>query len=112
MKRIILLSIPGLTRQHIDEIKPNNISRILERNLTSLIPTFPAVTCSVQSSILTGKYPSEHGIISNGYFVRTYKQVHFWDQPCELVKKPQIWDLIKEKNPKIKTAVLFWQNTF
>ena len=111
MKRIILLSIPGLTRQHIDEIKPNNISRILEKNLTSLIPTFPAVTCSVQSSILTGTYPSEHGIISNGYFDRTYKQVHFWDQPCELVKKPQVWDLIKEKNPKIKTAVLFWQNT-
>ena len=111
MKKIILLSIPGLTRQHIEEIKPNNLSRIIEKNFTSLVPTFPAVTCSVQSSILTGAYPSDHGIISNGYFDKTYKQVNFWDQPCELVKKPQIWDLIKEKTPKIKTAVLFWQNT-
>tara|TARA_Y100000590_G_scaffold361534_1_gene418247 strand:- start:3891 stop:5195 length:1305 start_codon:yes stop_codon:yes gene_type:complete len=111
MKRIILLSIPGLTRQHIEEIRPKNMSGILEKNYTSLVPTFPAVTCSVQSSILTGTYPSEHSIISNGYFDKTYKQVHFWDQPSKLVKKPQIWDLIKEKNSKIKTAVLFWQNT-
>ena len=111
MKKIIVLNIPGLIRENIEKIKPKNISRIIEKNYSSLIPTFPALTCSVQSSILTGTYPEEHGIIANGYYDKIYKQIHFWDQPCNLVKKPQIWDVLKKNNPDLKTAVLFWQNT-
>ena len=111
MKKIIVLDIPGLVGANIDKNKTKNISKIIENNHSALIPTFPAVTCSAQSSILTGMYPSEHGIIANGYYDKTYKEIHFWDQPSKLVKKPQIWDVLKEKNYKIKTAVLFWQNT-
>jgi len=111
MKKLIVLNIPGLVRKDVEKIKPENISNIIGENYSSLIPTFPAVTCSTQSSILTGTYPTEHGIIANGYYNRIYKQIHFWDQPCDLVQKPQIWDILKKKNPEIKTAVLFWQNT-
>ena len=111
MKKLIVLNIPGLVRENIEKIKPKNISRIIEKNYSSLIPTFPALTCSVQSSILTGTYPEEHGIIANGYYDKIYKQIHFWDQPCNLVKKPQIWEVLKKNNPDLKTAVLFWQNT-
>ena len=111
MKKIIVLDIPGLVRSNIDKIKTKNISKIIENNNSVLIPTFPAVTCSAQSSILTGTYPSEHGIIANGYYDKIYKEIHFWDQPSRLVKQPQIWDVLKDKNSKIKTAVLFWQNT-
>ena len=111
MKKIIVLDIPGLVRSNIDKIKTKNISKIIENNNSVLIPTFPAVTCSAQSSILTGTYPSEHGIVANGYYDKIYKEIHFWDQPSRLVKQPQIWDVLKDKNSKIKTAVLFWQNT-
>ncbi len=111
MKKIIVLDIPGLVRSNIDKIKTKNISKIIENNNSVLVPTFPAVTCSAQSSILTGTHPSEHGIIANGYYDRIYKEIHFWDQPSRLVKKPQIWDILKDENSKIKTAVLFWQNT-
>ena len=111
MKKIIVLDIPGLVGSNIDKNETKNISKIIKNNHSVLNPTFPAVTCSAQSSILTGTYPSEHGIIANGYYDKTYKEIHFWDQPSKLVKKPQIWDILKEKNSKIKTAVLFWQNT-
>ena len=111
MKKIIVLDIPGLVRSNIDKIKTKNISKIIENNNSVIIPTFPAVTCSAQSSILTGTYPSEHGIVANGYYDKIYKEIHFWDQPSRLVKQPQIWDVLKDKNSKIKTAVLFWQNT-
>ncbi|MDC0856261.1 alkaline phosphatase family protein [Candidatus Nitrosopelagicus sp.] len=111
MKKIIVLDIPGLVGSNIDKNETKNIPKIIKNNHSVLNPTFPAVTCSAQSSILTGTYPSEHGIIANGYYDKTYKEIHFWDQPSKLVKKPQIWDILKEKNSKIKTAVLFWQNT-
>ena len=111
MSKIIVVDIPGLVGSDIDEIKTKNIFKIIRNNHSALIPTFPAVTCSAQSSVLTGTYPSEHGIIANGYYDKTYKEIHFWDQPSKLVEKPQIWDILKEKNSKIKTAVLFWQNT-
>ncbi|MCH1607874.1 MAG: alkaline phosphatase family protein [Nitrosopumilus sp.] len=111
MKKIIVLDIPGLVGSNIDKNKTKNISKIIENNHSVLTPTFPAVTCSVQSSILTGTYPSEHGIVANGYYDKIYKEIHFWDQPSKLVKKPQMWDVLKDKNSKIKTAVLFWQNT-
>ena len=77
MKKIIVLDIPGLIRSNIDKIKTKNISKIIENNNSVLIPTFPAVTCSVQSSILTGTYPSEHGIIANGYYDKITKKFIF-----------------------------------
>ncbi|MFL6495708.1 MAG: alkaline phosphatase family protein, partial [Nitrososphaera sp.] len=71
---------------------------------------FPALTSSIQASILTGKFPKEHGIIANGLYDRSTYSVSFWEQPSSLVQTPRIWDTIKQRSDK-KTAVLFWQNT-
>ena len=38
---------------------------------------FPAVTCSVQASFLTGKPPRDHGIVGNGWYHRDTAQVRF-----------------------------------
>ena len=35
-----------------------------------LDPVLPAVTCSVQASMLTGLAPTEHGIVGNGWYYR------------------------------------------
>ncbi|CAN5214130.1 hypothetical protein BH18THE2_BH18THE2_07620 [soil metagenome] len=40
-------------------------------------PVFPSVTCTVQDSILSGKYPNQHGIISNGLYDKTNYFVSF-----------------------------------
>ena len=112
MKKLLVLDIPGLSKRQLDQIKPPNILKIFEKGFQTVIkPSFPAVTCSVQASITSGCYPSEHGIISNGFFDVNLKQVFFWEQPAGLVAKPRIWDLLKKSNPSLKTAVLFWQNS-
>ena len=112
MKKLIVLDIVGLTKKQLDVIHPPNISKICDNGFQSvMIPSFPAVTCSVQASITSGCYPSEHGIISNGYYDRDFKQVLFWEQANSLVKKPRIWEILKKANPNLKTAVLFWQNS-
>jgi predicted AlkP superfamily pyrophosphatase or phosphodiesterase len=111
MKYSILLDVVGLEQKHIDSGLVPNIARLAERGeAAKLEPSFPAVTCTVQASILSGKYPREHGIISNGFYDRATYTVSFWEQFSSLVQAPRAWDLVKQNDSK-KTAVLFWQNT-
>ncbi len=78
--------------------------------IRSLIPDLPAVTCTVQSSILTGTTPALHGIVGNGWFDRAQNEVHFWKQSSALVEPPRIWDLARQRDPRVTTANLFWWN--
>lgn len=112
MKKLIVLDVVALTKSHLSDALVPNISKIFEKGFySSMKPSFPAVTCSVQASMLSGFYPSNHGIISNGYYDRETKQVSFWEQYSSLVERPRIWDILKQKNSKLKTAVLFFQNS-
>ena len=107
----ILLDVVGLEQKHLDSGLVPNIAKIVENGeIAKLEPTFPALTSTVQASILSGKYPREHGIIANGLYDRSTYSVSFWEQSSSLVKAQRLWDTIKQKNSK-KTAVLFWQNT-
>jgi predicted AlkP superfamily pyrophosphatase or phosphodiesterase len=112
MKKLIVLDIVGLSKKQYDQIKPQNISKILENgSVSSFQPSFPAVTCSVQASIFSGTYPSEHGIISNGYYDQILKHVSFWEQSSNLVNSPRIWDKLKQNMPDFKSGLLFLQNS-
>jgi predicted AlkP superfamily pyrophosphatase or phosphodiesterase len=112
MKKLIVLDIVGLSKNQFEKIKPPNISKILEHGqYNSFEPSFPAVTSSVQASIFSGTYPSEHGIIANGYYDDVFKQISFWEQPSDLVQKSRIWDTLKQNYSNFTTGLLFFQNT-
>jgi len=111
-KKLIVIDVVSLTKSDLETNNLQNISKILESG--SFFPmntSFPAVTCSVQATLTSGCFPSEHGIIANGLFDRDTFQVSFWEQYASLVQKPRIWDIIKQSNPEIKVAILFWQNS-
>ncbi len=114
-KYFVVLDIVGLDVSHLDSLsqKYPNISSLFENDgeYGYMKPVFPSVTCTVQASILTGKYPKEHGIISNGFFDRENLQTLFWEQSTNLVQSEKIWDTLKNKNNMLKTALLFWQNS-
>jgi predicted AlkP superfamily pyrophosphatase or phosphodiesterase len=101
-KHVVILNIVGLAPHHRQHMP--HLSGFAWRPMR---PSFPAVTCSVQATLLTGKPPSEHGMIANGYFDRDTFEVKFWEQPASLVQAPRLWDML----PGCKTAVLFWQNS-
>ncbi len=103
----IVLDIVGLEQKHLDSGIIPNIEKIVQAGESArLEPVFPAVTCTVQASLLSGKYPRDHGIIANGLYNRSTYDVSFWEQPSSLVQTKRVWDVVKQK-----TAVLFWQNT-
>jgi predicted AlkP superfamily pyrophosphatase or phosphodiesterase len=111
-KYIIVLDIVGLDVSHITSGLMPTISEIANKGEYGYLkPVFPSVTSTVQTSILSGKYPNEHGIISNGLYDRENLQVQFWEQSSKLVQTDRIWDILKKNNNNIKTSILFWQNT-
>src|SRR5919199_3066919 len=126
VKYIIVLDIVGLELGHLGSNLLPNVSNIATQGeAAKMEPVFPALTCPVQSSILSGKYPCQHGIIANGLYDRTKFEVSFWEQSSGLVQTDRIWDIAKRTNKSsrssvssvdssfssLKTAVLFWQNT-
>lgn len=110
---MILLDIVGLEIKHLEsgDLLPNISKIALTGEYCKMEPVFPALTSTVQASVLSGKYPNEHGIICNGLYDRNRYEVSFWGQASSLVQAERIWDLMKKKTPDSRTAVLFGQHS-
>src|SRR2546425_6084407 len=110
---VTVLNVVGLSPRHFErpELVPNLAAFAKRGALRPMRPSFPAVTCSMQATLLSGQPPSAHGIVANGYFDRQTYEVKFWEQSASLVQAPRLWDIVKAKRPELKTAVLFWQNS-
>lgn len=106
MKRTIVINVVGLTRKLIGEHTPN-IKKLLAQSV-DIKPITPAVTCSVQATYLTGKLPSEHGIVANGWYFRDLNEVWLWRQSNRLVQGSKIWDMARAKNPHFTCCNTFW----
>ncbi|MCA8951234.1 MAG: alkaline phosphatase family protein [Planctomycetes bacterium] len=72
-----------------------------------LTTVFPAVTCSVQATLLTGLPPSGHGIVGNGWYFRDLAQVMFWRQSNHLVAGEKLYETAATRFGT-RTAKLFW----
>ena len=70
MKPTLVLNVVGLTPSLIGQHSPA-LKAFRDANaLRPLRTILPAVTCSVQSSMVTGTLPSQHGIVGNGWYFR------------------------------------------
>lgn len=108
MKKTVVINVVGLTKRLIGEHTPF-IKYFLEKGQSTYIkPVLPAVTCSAQSTYLTGKWPSEHGIVGNGWYFKEECEVKFWRQSNHLVQQPKIWDALKAKDAGFTCANHFW----
>ena len=106
MKRTVVINVAALTRSLIGEYTPNLCS--LLTGSVNIKTITPAVTCSVQSTYLTGKLPSEHGIVGNGWYNRELNEVLFWHQSNKLVQSEKIWHTGKKRNSSFTCANNFW----
>jgi len=108
MRRTVVLNVVGLTRSLLGETMPR-LSTFAREGLTATIrPAFPAVTCTAQSSYLTGLTPAEHGIVGNGWYNRDLAEIHFWKQSNHLVRGPKLWDKLRARDASFTCAQLFW----
>ena len=77
MKHFIYCTIPGLRQQDITQM-PNLQALVSNGSQQRLTTSFPGVTWPAQASMLTGKLPSEHGVIANGFYWRDEKEIEMW----------------------------------
>jgi predicted AlkP superfamily pyrophosphatase or phosphodiesterase len=79
------------------------------RRLTEVVP---AVTCTAQASMLTGKMPSEHGIVGNGWLWRDTGEIRFWQQSNCLLEAEPLYQTAErraaERGRVFRSAKLFW----
>jgi len=107
MKRTVVLNVVGLTRNLLGGQLTPNLNRLLSGSVPIQSIT-PAVTCSVQATYLTGRLPSSHGIVGNGWYFRNLAEVHFWRQSNRLVQGDKIWHEARQRNPDFTCANTFW----
>ncbi len=108
MKKTVVINVVGLTKRLIGEHTPF-IESFLKKGKSAYIhPVVPAVTCSVQSTYLTGKLPSEHGIVGNGWYFKDECEVKFWRQSNKLVQAEKLWEKLQKTDPNFTCANLFW----
>ena len=73
-----------------------------------LDPVLPAVTCSVQASMVTGTMPTDHGIVGNGWYFRDLGEVFLWRQHNALVQGEKVWETARRARPGFKVANVCW----
>ncbi|GAB3927415.1 alkaline phosphatase family protein [Mucilaginibacter myungsuensis] len=108
MNRTVVIDIVGLSTSVIGEHTPFLSAYIAKNNLNVIEPVLPAVTTSVQSTYVTGKWPSENGIVGNGWYDRADSEIKFWKQSNKLVQGDKIWDKAKALDPSFTTSKMFW----
>ncbi len=105
-KPVILLSLPALREKDVAVMR--NLRRLTAGGeIAELTPSFPCVTCPVQTNMTTGKRPAEHGVVANGFYWRDRRQVEMWTAPNDCVAQPQIWDLLSHHGRGLSSAVWF-----
>ncbi len=108
MKRSAVINVVGLCRRCIGEHTPYIQKFLMRHGGVDVQPQVPAVTCTMQATYLTGKPPSEHGIVGNGWYDRDLAEVQFWKQSNHLVSGNKLWESIRAERPDFVTAKLFW----
>jgi len=103
-----VILLVGLNESLIGDWSPNLRRFCAEGRTRKLKPVLPAVTCSVQSSMLTGGSVSEHGIVANGWFDRQANEIRLWKQSNRLVGGEKVWDTARKRDPQFTCLNMFW----
>jgi predicted AlkP superfamily pyrophosphatase or phosphodiesterase len=108
MRPTIVINVVGLTSRMIGPDTPALRALAAAGAMRPLTANFPAVTCPVQTTYLTGLLPRDHGIVGNGWYFRDLSEVLFWRQSNRLVERERVWDAARRRDPAFTCANMFW----
>jgi predicted AlkP superfamily pyrophosphatase or phosphodiesterase len=104
---VVVLDVVGLTPRLLEHMP--NVSAVAAQGFSASLETvLPAVTCSVQSTLLTGSLPQEHGIVGNGWYFRELGEIFLWRQHNRLVSGEKVWDAARAVDPDYTVANVCW----
>ncbi|WP_127356066.1 alkaline phosphatase family protein [Actinacidiphila soli] len=104
---LVVLDVVGLTPRLLEHMP--RLRSLGERGFQAPLGTvLPAVTCSVQSTFLTGELPSGHGVVGNGWYFHDLGEVLFWRQHNALVGGEKLWEAARRARPGYTVANVCW----
>jgi len=110
-----VINVVGLNQSLIGDGSPNLQRFAADGSVHHLKPDLPAVTCTVQSSMLTGLAPgldasgnTGHGIVGNGWYNRQMSEVQFWKQSNKWVEGPKVWETARSRDASVTCLNMFW----
>lgn len=106
MNRTVVLDVVGLAPALIGEHTPRIAS--FAKNTATIDAVVPAVTCTAQSTYMTGLAPRDHGIVANGWYFRDLSEIWLWRQSNALVQGDKLWDVGREMDAGFTCANTFW----
>lgn len=108
-KKLILISIDAFVTEDLEIMRTlPNFSRVLKnasivkRNLS----TYPTLTHSIHTSILTGCNPGRHGVINNEHF-QPFNNSPEWFDDARDIQVPTFLDACRDQLG-LTTAVVYW----
>ena len=107
MTPTLVLNVVGLTPDLLRHA-PQLLALAQAGAVRPLATVLPAVTTTVQSTMLTGLQPQGHGIVANGWYFRDLSEVWLWRQSNRLVEGEKVWQAAKKRDPNFTVAKLFW----
>lgn len=104
---LLVVDVVGLTPDLLRHMP--RLRRLADAGSCAPLDTvLPAVTCSVQSTFLTGLTPAEHGIVGNGWYFRDLGEVYLWRQHNRLVQGEKVWETLRRTYEGYRVANVCW----
>ena len=104
---VVVLDVVGLTPRLLAHMP--RLAAVADTGWRAELGTvLPAVTCSVQATLLTGALPREHGIVGNGWYFRDLGEVLLWRQHNALMGGDKLWDAARRAHPGYTVANVCW----
>jgi predicted AlkP superfamily pyrophosphatase or phosphodiesterase len=108
MNRVLVILAVGLSPALVGAHTPN-LQRLAARGAMRPLRTVtPAVTCTVQSTLVTGLMPGGHGAVANGWYFRDLSEIWLWRQSNRLVAGEKVWEAARKRDPAFTCAKMFW----
>ncbi|MFI7679651.1 alkaline phosphatase family protein [Actinophytocola sp. NPDC049390] len=107
MTQLVVVDVVGLTPKLLRHMP--NLRALAHTGWQAELGTvLPAVTCSAQSTFLTGAMPRDHGIVGNGWYFRDVGEVHLWRQHNKLVLGEKVWETARAAKQDFQVANVCW----
>lgn len=111
MQPLVLINAVGLTPRLL-QFAPRLKAVAAAGWVANMPEVLPAVTCTAQATLLTGKLPREHGVVANGWLFRDTNEVRFWQQSNRLIEAEPLYATARrratERGRSFTSAKLFW----
>lgn len=111
MQPLVLINAVGLTPRLLEHA-PRLKALAAAGWVANMPEVLPAVTCTAQATLLTGKLPGEHGVVANGWLFRDTNEVRFWQQSNRLIQAEPLYATArtraKQRGLSFKSAKVFW----